>query len=73
MSDQEDTLRSRKQYREREEKQIKQQGADELAQPGAGEDARDNPKQQQKNRERMDVGPDHKTKKMRKENRGTFP
>lgn len=73
MSNQEDTLRSPKQYHENEEKQIKQQGADELAQPPAGKDARDNPKEQQENRERMNVAQDHKTEKMRKEKRGTFP
>lgn len=73
MSDQEDTLRSPKYYHRDEQKQIKQQGADELAPKPEGEDARGEPEEQQENRERIGVDEEHKTDKMRKERRGTFP
>lgn len=73
MSDQEDTLRSPKYYHQNERKQIEQQGEDELARARQAEDARDNPEEQQENRERMDVNEAHKTKKMQKDKRGTYP
>lgn len=73
MSDQEDTLRSPKHYHQDERKQIKQHGGDELAREPAGRDARDNPQDQKENRKRIGVNEEHKTKKMRKERRGTFP
>jgi hypothetical protein len=37
------------------------------------QDARDDPAQQERNREEMGVTPDHKTGKMKEEKRGTFP
>lgn len=73
MSDQEDSLRSPKYYHQDEQKQIKQQGGDELARKPEGEDARDHPEEQRKNRERLGVNEEHKTKKMRSRRRGTFP
>jgi hypothetical protein len=73
MSDQEDTLRSPKHYHQDEKKQVKQHGGEELASKPNGKDARANPKEQQENRERMGVNEEHKTKKMRKEHRGTYP
>jgi hypothetical protein len=36
-------------------------------------DARGDPEQQKRNREDLKVGEDHRTEKMRKGNRGTFP
>jgi len=68
MSDQQDTLRSRKQYHENERKQIEEHGADEL-----GQTPRGTPTEQEKNRKRMRVNEKHKTEKMEKERRGTFP
>ena len=73
MSDQEDTQRSRRQYHESERKQIRQQGGRELASGPPGEDARGNPEEQQENRERLRVTEEHKTEKMKKEKRGTYP
>ena len=73
MSDQEDTQRSRRHYHESERKQISQQGGRELAPEPRGEDARGNPEEQQENRERMRVTEEHKTEKMKKEKRGTYP
>jgi len=37
------------------------------------EDAREDPGQQQRNREELGVGEDHKTEDMQKGGRGTFP
>lgn len=73
MAHQEDTQRSPKHYHENEQQQIQEQGADELAPPRAGQDARAEPEKQQENRRRIGVSDDHKTEKMEKERRGTFP
>ncbi|HEX7043651.1 MAG TPA: hypothetical protein VF203_03460 [Burkholderiales bacterium] len=73
MSDQQDTLRSQTQYHENRGKQIEEHGAGELGQAPTGGNARGNPTEQQKNRERMRVNEKHKTEKMEKERRGTFP
>lgn len=73
MSDQEDTQRSPRHYHESERKQIRQQGGRELAAGPRGEDARGDPEGQRENRERMGVNEEHKTRKMEKEKRGTYP
>lgn len=73
MSDQEDTLRSRKYYDKNQQKQIEQHGADELTAPPEGQAAGGEAGEQQENRERMGVTEEHKTQKMRKAHRGTFP
>lgn len=73
MSDQEDTLRSRKYYDKNEQKQIKQHGADELAAAPEGGEAPSETGKQSESREQMDVDEKHKTEKMRKGHRGTFP
>lgn len=73
MAHQEDTQRSPKQYSDNEKQQIEQQGADELARGRRGDDARANPEKQQENRRQIGVDEDHKTEKMKKEHRGTFP
>ncbi|HEY8554720.1 MAG TPA: hypothetical protein VIL43_09305 [Burkholderiales bacterium] len=73
MSDQQDTLRSRTQYHENQRKQIEEHGADELGREPPGRNAAAGPTAQQKNRKRMGVNDKHKTEKMEKERRGTFP
>lgn len=73
MSEQEDTQRSRHRYHESERKQIREQGGRELTPEPRGEDARGEPEEQRQNRERLGVEDDHKTRKMEKEKRGTYP
>lgn len=73
MSEQEDTQRSRRHYHQSEEKQIREQGGRELASKPAGENARRQPEEQRENRERMGVNEEHKTRKMEKAKRGTYP
>lgn len=45
----------------------------ELAPETEQQDGRDSPEAQKANRKKMGVEEDHKTKKMEKENRGTYP
>jgi hypothetical protein len=62
MSEQEDTPRGRRHYHESEQ-ELRREGA--RAPTGAGE--------RKENRERLGVNEEHKTEKMQKEKRGTYP